>query len=94
MKESNHLEKDKLYMVSNIHKSGLSLENTGLYAILNLNSGQWEKMEVIKEKSIRGAVVADRVIWLDKGFIVPYFKNGTGGFGYVKYEMLIQGNQY
>ncbi len=91
---SNRIEKDKLFVTSNIGKGIMGNSNIGFYAILNLVTGQWEKMELIGNKSHTGFMDSDYVIWFDKGFIAPYLMGGTGGFGYISYRLMLQGVQY
>ncbi len=88
--EAYKMDKDKLYMLANLHKSGY--DHVGLYGVLNLTSGQWDKMETVKDKGIKGYIQGENVAWLNGYFLVPYIK--VGGMMTPKYTLELQQNQY
>lgn len=84
-----HAVKNKLYVVSN-DKDGR--ENKGSYGVLDLNTGQWDRMYYLTRKSIKGYLDGADVLWYGNGFIAPYLK--IHGMFTEKYNLSIQANQY
>jgi len=84
-----HPMKDKLYVVGNTTKGS---EIVGVFGQLDMNSGQWDKMDFLIKKSIKGYLDAYNILWFDKGYIAPYMM-GHGLFS-IKYNLSLQRNDY
>jgi hypothetical protein len=87
-----HIIKNKLYMVANT-KKGLTA-NIGVFGILDLNSGKWDKMERLSKKHISNSEYSEgpSILWFGNSFIVPYFAPKT--FAFSKKNVTLQLNQY
>jgi hypothetical protein len=88
--QSNHLDKDKLYVLGHMHKGGY--DHLGLYGVLSLNNGQWDKVETISEKPIKQEMYVNNAVWLKDYFFVAYSK--TYGTFTRKTDIDLQQNQY
>lgn len=84
--------KSKLHIVAN-NKSGMRTIK-GMYGVLDVNTGQWEKMELLSKKHINSSDFTDgtSILWFSGNYIIPYFKP-KGLFG-AKYNITLQQNEY
>jgi hypothetical protein len=87
-----HIDKNKLYVIAN-DKNGPSRLN-GLYGILNLDNGKWEKMEWLSKKKIGNTDFSDgnHVLWFADSFILPYCSKK--GLMSDKLDVSLQQNEY
>ncbi|RYU90007.1 hypothetical protein EWM62_10710 [Mucilaginibacter terrigena] len=87
-----HVIKNKLYMVANT-KKGLT-KNLGVFGILDINTGKWDKMELLSKKHISNSDYSEgpSILWFGNSFIVPYFAPKT--FAFTKSNVSLQLNQY
>lgn len=84
-----HVINDKLYVAGNAKKGGGTV---GVYGVLDLNNGQWDSMDYLLKKNIKGYLDASDILWYGKGFIAPYMQ-AHGMFG-IKYNLGFQQNNY
>jgi hypothetical protein len=87
-----HFVKNKLYVLAN-NKSGMRTIK-GMYGVLDVNTGQWEKMTMLSKKHISNSDFMDgaSILWFGSNYIVPYFK--PKGLMQSKYNITLQQNQY
>ncbi|MBD1364173.1 hypothetical protein IDJ77_10165 [Mucilaginibacter sp. ZT4R22] len=92
LKTSFHFNKNKLYMVSNA-KTGMTTLS-GLFSILDIGNGQWDKMEYLSKKHISNSDYSDgsSVLWFSNNFIVPYLSPKM--FSATKTDVTLQLNNY
>lgn len=83
------ITKNKLYIVGNNSKL---FSNVGVYGVLDIHSGQWDKMDFLTKNGINGHLEGNNIMWYENSFIVPYVKaKGRMSF---KYNLSLQQNQY
>ena len=87
-----HADNNKLYILDN-QKSGMRT-NEGVYGCLDLNTGQWEKMEILSKKKLDTVDDVDgpAVLWFAGSFIVVYCRHE--GFSVKKHTLTLQQNFY
>ncbi|WP_457131184.1 hypothetical protein [Mucilaginibacter sp. UYNi724] len=71
LKTGYHISNNKLYIVANHKKSS----PYGVYGILDVASGKWDKMERLSKKNLgsRSYSAGESILWFDNNFIVPYY---------------------
>lgn len=86
-------DNSKLHIITNAKKGLSSLQ--GVYAILDVNNGKWDKIEHLSKKHIGDTDYIDGndVLWFGNNYIVPYFAI-KGFFIKSKYDITLQSNQY
>jgi len=67
-----HYNDGKLYVIGNDKTGGMSLK--AVYGVLNLQSGQWEKLDWLSKKNLGGGdpVLSNSTMWFKNSFISPY----------------------
>lgn len=79
---------DKLYLIAN-SKTGM-VEIQGMFGIVNLNTGQWERQEYLSKKHLGNKeFVNEATMWYPKGAVVCY-SDLTFSFGVVKTNCNLQ----
>ncbi|GAB2703110.1 hypothetical protein GCM10027037_31040 [Mucilaginibacter koreensis] len=69
---SYRINNDKLYSIGNF---GNTDKIKGLYSVLNLTTGNWEKMTVLsKEKLAKKSFTSGNVLWYSNTYVVPYLE--------------------
>ncbi|PTQ95898.1 hypothetical protein C8P68_105409 [Mucilaginibacter yixingensis] len=77
-----HFADDKLYLIANA-KTGM-VEISGMFGVLNLNNGQWERQEYLSKKHMSNPMfVNDATMWYKKGAVACY-SDLSFGIGTVK----------
>jgi hypothetical protein len=91
LSSSYHFSNNKLSVVSNDKRGQVTVFAT--YAVLDLTSGQWDKMIWLSKKKISNSefVGGESVLWYGNNFIVPYLDTRTG-ITNVKYDITLQQN--
>jgi hypothetical protein len=86
-----YFNKDKLFVVTNDKQGMTTMYAT--YAVLDLNTGQWDKMVWLSKKKVSNSDFAgsSSVLWYSNGFIVPYLAMKSG-IGTTKYSLTLQQN--
>lgn len=84
-----HVINNKLYVAGNTKKGGGTV---GVYGVLDLDNGQWDSMDYLIKKNIKGYLDAINILWYEKGFIAPYMQ--VPGYFYTKYNLGFQQNDY
>ncbi|RZK44046.1 MAG: hypothetical protein EOO61_04545 [Hymenobacter sp.] len=87
-----HTSGNKFYSIAN-DKRGMATLN-GLYGVLDLNSGKWDKMEWLSKRKIGGFDYADApdAFWFVDSFVLPYC--GKKGIMGDKRDITLQQNSY
>ncbi|HTD99254.1 MAG TPA: hypothetical protein VK668_08190 [Mucilaginibacter sp.] len=85
-------DKNKLYIISN-DKTGMTTLN-GTYSVIDLATGQCDKMYHLSKKKISNshAAAGSSVLWFKNSFVVPYLE--LKGFSGRKYDITLQQNSY
>jgi hypothetical protein len=77
LKTGYHVDKNKLYVIANTKKGFTT--NLGVYGVLDINTGKWDKMERLSKKHLdNGSHSAGAsILWFGNNFIVPYYSPKT-----------------
>ncbi|MBK0378383.1 hypothetical protein [Mucilaginibacter segetis] len=91
LETGSHFQKQKLYIVAN-NRSGNTIN--GLYAVLDINTGKWEKMEILPKKHIDKTDYVEglSILWFNNNFVIPYFS--LKGLMRSKLNISLQQNTY
>jgi len=89
-----HIANDKLNIVSNYSSSMLNGHYQAL-GVLDLNTGEWDKMDILSKKHINNSDFVDGrgIMWFGNNYIVPYC-NPKSMVSLVRAEVTLQQNQY
>jgi hypothetical protein len=76
---------NKLYIVGDTRKDTF-------YGDIDLNTGQWDKLNFLSKKNVKGVGLPNHILWYGNNFIIPY---GTSvGWGDRKEDIMLQQQQY
>jgi hypothetical protein len=89
-----YITNDKLNILSNYTSSMMNGHYQAL-SVLDLNTGTWDKMDILSKKHINNGDFADGrgVMWFGTNYIVPYC-NPKSWVNYYMFEVTLQQNQY
>ncbi|OOQ60974.1 hypothetical protein [Mucilaginibacter pedocola] len=92
LKTSFRFNNNKLYILSNAKTGMYSI--SGILSILDISTGQWDKMEYLSKKHIGNSDYADggSVLWFGSNFMVPYLS--TKSFAPNRADVTLQLNNY
>ncbi|RFZ90836.1 hypothetical protein D0C36_17955 [Mucilaginibacter conchicola] len=85
-----HFVNNKLHIISNSTEHS----NSGLYAVLDVNTGNWDKMAYLSKKHLNKDDFSDgpNILWFKDCFLVPYFD--PKGWTQSSYNIALQQNTY
>ncbi|MHB8209457.1 hypothetical protein [Mucilaginibacter sp.] len=89
-----NIANDKLNILSNYTSGSFNSHGQAL-GTLDLNTGEWDKMDILSKKHVNNSDFADGkgVMWFGNSYIVPYC-NPKSMVSYVRAEITLQQNQY
>ena len=89
-----YIANDKLNILSNYTSSMMNGHYQAL-GVLDLNTGTWDKMDILSKKHVNNGDFADGrgVMWFGNSYIVPYC-NPKSWVNYNTFEVTLQQNQY
>jgi hypothetical protein len=82
---SFHYNKDKMFVITN---------SKGVFGILDLKTGNWEKMEMLSKKKVSNPAFAagQSTLWFGNSYVVPYLDRK--GLSQNKFDVTLQQNFY
>ena len=86
LKGAIHNANDKLYIIGKCEKF------KSIYAILDLNNGEWIQMYSLTKKQNKGFPDGSDILWYNKTYVIPYIS--THGYYGNKFSFGLQLNQY
>ncbi len=89
-----HIANDKLNVIFNYSSSMLNGHYQAL-GILDLNTGEWDKMDILSKKHVNNSDFTDGrgLMWFGNSYIAPYC-NPKSMVSYYRSEITLQQNQY
>ncbi|MES2269121.1 MAG: hypothetical protein V4520_20320 [Bacteroidota bacterium] len=84
-----NINRNKLYIVANMRKGFGTI--LGVYGVLDINSGKWDKMERLSKKNLdnKAHAMGTSILWFGDNFVVPYYSRK---FFSVKSDLSLQLN--